>query len=199
KAEDNYVLLPPTIWVRILPTSEGRKAESTLISRRSLQYCTLTTASCTQRQNSSHLVSIHSRAETFHVKRLIPSNQAPFTNVWIGLNDPQKNRNWRWSDGSTFNYTAWEPMEPNDLDDEKFCAQLSSSSSKPRWRGGSPRCGSHNKDPKRTLLCTLSPWPPMLTWLRHQIRNQETMNSSPALAVRAGWLTLGQSPGDWEF
>ncbi|KAG8138549.1 putative C-type lectin mannose binding isoform 5 variant 1 protein, partial [Naja naja] len=99
-------------------------------------------ASCTQRQNSSHLVSIHSRAETFHVKRLIPSNQAPFTNVWIGLNDPQKNRNWRWSDGSTFNYTAWEPMEPNDLDDEKFCAQLSSSSRYLAWEAA--ECESEN-------------------------------------------------------
>uniref|UniRef100_A0A2D4F1U9 Uncharacterized protein n=1 Tax=Micrurus corallinus TaxID=54390 RepID=A0A2D4F1U9_MICCO len=30
-------------------------------------------------------------------------------------------------------------------------------------------------------------------------KKQEAMSSSPALTMRAGWVTLGQSPGDGEF
>lgn len=39
---------------------------------------------------------------------------------WIGLNDNFQNRRLSWSDGSSVNYQAWAPGEPNDIGAEDF-------------------------------------------------------------------------------
>ena len=50
----------------------------------------------------SHLASVHSRAEFDFVSDLIPGY-----NFWIGGKYSSLNRNWTWSDGTTWDYELW--------------------------------------------------------------------------------------------
>ncbi|XP_026579151.1 C-type lectin lectoxin-Lei1-like, partial [Pseudonaja textilis] len=80
-------------------------------------------ASCVQRQNSSHLASIHSPEESGDIQTVIFRGLV-FPNVWIGLNDPGKNRMWKWTDDSNVDYTSWERSEPGNADGGEYCVQL---------------------------------------------------------------------------
>uniref|UniRef100_R4G300 LP-Hop-1 n=1 Tax=Hoplocephalus bungaroides TaxID=83403 RepID=R4G300_9SAUR len=99
-------------------------------------------ASCVQLQNSSHLASIHSLAESLYIQTAI-SRRLVFTDVWIGLNDPGKNRTWEWTDGSDFDYTSWGIFEPGNTDREEYCAKLRSVSRHSRWEAA--KCESKNR------------------------------------------------------
>nr|ACC67942.1 C-type lectin mannose binding isoform 5 variant 1 [Oxyuranus microlepidotus] len=99
-------------------------------------------AACVQRQNSSHLASIHSLAESLYIQTVISNRLSFFTDVWIGLNDPGKNRIWEWTDGSNFDYTSWELLEPGNAGRGAYCVQLSSISRHFRWEAAN--CESEN-------------------------------------------------------
>nr|ABP94102.1 venom C-type lectin mannose binding isoform 5 variant 1 [Pseudechis australis] len=99
-------------------------------------------ASCVQRQNSSHLASIHSLEESFYIQTVITSKMVFFTDVWIGLNDPRKNRMWEWTDGTDYNYTSWRMLEPSNADRGKYCTKLTSFSRHYRWEAA--ECESKN-------------------------------------------------------
>ncbi|XP_066537916.1 lactose-binding lectin l-2-like isoform X2 [Hoplias malabaricus] len=47
------------------------------------------------------------------VKALIRAHDSKENPTWIGLSDCQEQKMWIWSDGSKFNYTKWNPDEPN--------------------------------------------------------------------------------------
>lgn len=36
--------------------------------------------------------------------------------TWIGLSDREKESDYRWTDGSVFNYTNWDEMSPSKVD-----------------------------------------------------------------------------------
>ena len=42
---------------------------------------------------------------------------------WIGLNDPNKQNSWEWTDGTPFSYSNWSKGEPSTL--EQHCVQVS--------------------------------------------------------------------------
>ncbi|XP_032094206.1 C-type lectin lectoxin-Lei1-like [Thamnophis elegans] len=104
--------------------------------------------SCRQAQNSSHLASIHSWAESFHVGRLL-SRHFILNNVWIGLSDPQKNLTWEWSDGSEVSFTRWN-SDPNNLRNKGNCVQLSKFSGYRQWNA--VNCGS-----RHFFICKIQP------------------------------------------
>nr|WVG99556.1 C-type lectin-like protein [Pseudonaja textilis] len=105
-------------------------------------------AACVQRQNSSHLASIHSLAESLYIQTVISNRLVFFTDVWIGLNDPGKNRTWKWSDDSNVDYTSWERSEPGNADGGEYCAQLTSISRHYRWEAA--ECES-----KKFFICKM--------------------------------------------
>uniref|UniRef100_R4FI85 LP-Bra-8 n=1 Tax=Brachyurophis roperi TaxID=1295043 RepID=R4FI85_9SAUR len=98
--------------------------------------------SCMQLQNSSHLASIHSTVESFYTHRVISSRGVFFNDVWIGLNDPGKNRIWEWTDGSDFDYTSWRVREPGNADSGEYCVKLTRFSRFFSWKAAN--CESEN-------------------------------------------------------
>jgi len=56
----------------------------------------------------ANLVSINSAGEDEFV-----SNICGQTNCWIGLNDAVEEGNYKWSDGSPFDYSNWDSDQPN--------------------------------------------------------------------------------------
>nr|ABP94118.1 venom C-type lectin mannose binding isoform 5 variant 2 [Notechis scutatus] len=99
-------------------------------------------ASCVQLHNSSHLASIHSQVESRYIQTAI-FRRLVITDVWIGLNDPGKNRTWEWTDGSDFDYTSWGIFEPGNTDREEYCAKLRSVSGHSSWEAS--KCESKNR------------------------------------------------------
>uniref|UniRef100_R4G7F7 LP-Cac-4 n=1 Tax=Cacophis squamulosus TaxID=505434 RepID=R4G7F7_9SAUR len=89
-------------------------------------------ASCVQLQNSSRLVSIHSGAEALHLRTVMPIWL--FGDVWTGLNDPGKNRTWKWSDDSDYDYTSWGSSQPGNTDRAEFCVKMTRSILKLEWK-----------------------------------------------------------------
>uniref|UniRef100_A0A667Z1I6 C-type lectin domain-containing protein n=1 Tax=Myripristis murdjan TaxID=586833 RepID=A0A667Z1I6_9TELE len=63
----------------------------------------------------ANLVSIHSSYENRFVKELIRRGTGRHTRTWIGATDSHQNRLWFWTDGSRFDYSAWNHGEPNNL------------------------------------------------------------------------------------
>lgn len=55
----------------------------------------------------------------FFLKR---SNSHSF---WIGLNDFLKKSSFRWSDNSAYDFSKWNPNEPNNSNGKEDCVQIS--------------------------------------------------------------------------
>ena len=61
-----------------------------------------------------HLVSIHSKKEMTFLKDEIVQNVTSL--IWIGgLKSKWPANNWKWTDGSAFDYFNWWNNQPNDL------------------------------------------------------------------------------------
>ncbi|XP_077621841.1 C-type lectin domain family 17, member A isoform X2 [Crocuta crocuta] len=70
-------------------------------------------------ENYSHLVIISSFAEQ---KFLAKAHGSPRI-YWLGLNDKDREGDWRWLDGSPVTLSFWEPEEPNNINNED-CASM---------------------------------------------------------------------------
>ena len=55
----------------------------------------------------AHLASIHSAEELIFVQSNFPRY------IWFGASDIRREGTFEWSDGSSWNYSAWKPGEPN--------------------------------------------------------------------------------------
>ena len=78
--------------------------------------------SCKKWDSTSHLASIHSKAEhNALIKLLYQSNEG---SAWLGGSDKDKEKQWCWDDGSKFSYAKWAPGEPNNHGGNQNCLQL---------------------------------------------------------------------------
>lgn len=64
------------------------------------------------------LASIHCEQQNTQVKNMITSNS------WIGGTDADVEGQWKWADGTEFEFTNWNSNEPNNLDGVQHCMQL---------------------------------------------------------------------------
>ncbi|XP_072712300.1 C-type lectin BpLec-like isoform X2 [Ciconia boyciana] len=66
------------------------------------------------------LASIHSQGATKVLASYVAS-QRDGANTWIGLEDEEHTRQWKWCDDSVFDYKSWAPGQPNNLWDKEDC------------------------------------------------------------------------------
>ncbi len=71
------------------------------------------------------LASIHSEEERVCASRALASVGSAGLGAWIGLFEDQQEGSWRWSDGTTTNFTPWLAGEPNnDSSGPNDCAHM---------------------------------------------------------------------------
>ncbi|KAL6491088.1 hypothetical protein MHYP_G00014330 [Metynnis hypsauchen] len=61
----------------------------------------------------AHLVSIHNDNEYQLVKALIRAYDPKENPTWLGLANCEKTGSWFWSDGTKYDYSKWNIVEPN--------------------------------------------------------------------------------------
>ncbi|XP_061493975.1 C-type lectin lectoxin-Thr1-like [Rhineura floridana] len=88
---------------------------------------------CINHVPGGHLASIHSQAESVVLAKYVVNYRKDEGNVWIGLRDPKKNRQWLWTDLSSASYKSWNAGEPNNKDNNEYCVELWSQSGYMRW------------------------------------------------------------------
>ncbi|XP_045209803.2 macrophage mannose receptor 1-like isoform X2 [Mercenaria mercenaria] len=86
------------------------------------------------RAMGADLVSLHSYAEQSAVFSYRTIGYTSKT-YWIGLNDFDIEKGYKWSDGTAVNYTHWGVGEPNDADGTDDCVEYNSRSR--RWNDAS--------------------------------------------------------------
>ncbi|KAG9476304.1 hypothetical protein GDO78_003065 [Eleutherodactylus coqui] len=87
-------------------------------SRRWLQF------DCQSYGHGAHLASILDAAEADIIGTHISAQKINHP-VWIGLHDPEQNRRWKWTDGSTYNYRSWLRNQPDNYHQKEYCVELS--------------------------------------------------------------------------
>ncbi|XP_043954869.1 perlucin-like protein [Gambusia affinis] len=75
------------------------------------------------RSIQAHLASIHDYEVNNQLVRMIMSAGRGSTAVWVGGNDIQWERHWRWVDGSSFRYSNWCRSAPNNMFNQD-CLQI---------------------------------------------------------------------------
>ncbi|XP_065277012.1 C-type lectin-like [Emys orbicularis] len=81
-------------------------------------------AYCQHQRHGAHLVSIHSPGENKMLAHYIKKYHRKCRPVWIGLSDPEHDRDWRWSDNSLLSFTAWNKGQPDSPSKNEHCVVL---------------------------------------------------------------------------
>ena len=63
-------------------------------------------------RRGGHLASIHSEDELKFVQSNFPRD------LWLGASDIVEEGTWVWTDGSSFDYSAWSSGNPNNMGDQ---------------------------------------------------------------------------------
>jgi len=72
-----------------------------------------------------NLASVHSTAQTNEIVSLLVSAGVTTETTWIGLSEsPADSENWSWLDGTTFDYTNFAVLEPDNSGDEAVAIEL---------------------------------------------------------------------------
>ncbi|XP_058047709.1 uncharacterized protein LOC131202621 [Ahaetulla prasina] len=101
---------------------------------------------CRTYKPGCHLASIHGSEESTELAEYVSDYLKSGGNVWIGLNDPQKQRSWQWTDRSQSNYLPWKQGEPNNSGNNEYCVEL--------WRdSGYKDWNDENCASTRAYLC----------------------------------------------
>ncbi|KAG9476302.1 hypothetical protein GDO78_003065 [Eleutherodactylus coqui] len=79
---------------------------------------------CQSYGHGAHLASILDAAEADIIGTHISAQKINHP-VWIGLHDPEQNRRWKWTDGSTYNYRSWLRNQPDNYHQKEYCVELS--------------------------------------------------------------------------
>ncbi|XP_054059621.1 brevican core protein-like [Rissa tridactyla] len=87
---------------------------------------------CNRYGPMGHLASIHSEGASMVLARYV-DKEMKGVNTWIGLQDEEHTRRWKWSDDSTYNYESWAPGQPNNLWDREDCVVLDAYSGFKLW------------------------------------------------------------------
>ncbi|XP_063180850.1 C-type lectin-like [Chroicocephalus ridibundus] len=87
---------------------------------------------CNRYGPMGHLASIHSEGAAMVLARYV-DKEMKGVNTWIGLQDEEHTRKWKWSDDSTYNYERWAPGQPNNLWDREDCVVLDAYSGFKLW------------------------------------------------------------------
>ncbi|XP_026579243.1 C-type lectin lectoxin-Thr1-like [Pseudonaja textilis] len=101
---------------------------------------------CRKYKPGCHLASIDDSDESTDLAEYVSDYLRSGGNVWIGLNDPRKQRCWQWTDRSRNSYLTWQPGEPNNLRNNENCVELWSRSGYKNWND--ENCAS-----TRAFLC----------------------------------------------
>nr|UMW88256.1 C-type lectin [Vipera transcaucasiana] len=101
---------------------------------------------CRKHKPGCHLASLHSSDDSTDVAEYISDYLKSGSNVWIGLNDPKKQRIWQWTDRSRTSYLTWNPGEPNNSGNNEYCVELWNRSGYMKWND--ENCAS-----LRSFLC----------------------------------------------
>ncbi|XP_028395191.1 uncharacterized protein LOC114519267 isoform X2 [Dendronephthya gigantea] len=72
--------------------------------------------------NNCHLASVNSQEEQDFLSFLIKGSKS--RDFWIGLNDLGTEAEYKWTDGSLYNYANWNSKEPNDFNRQEDCVHL---------------------------------------------------------------------------
>ncbi|XP_053115031.1 C-type lection lectoxin-Enh3-like [Hemicordylus capensis] len=89
---------------------------------------------CQSYGRNTSLASILSWQEALIVSEHISAYMTEAgVDVWIGLHDINHNGNWKWSDGSAYNYRKWLRGEPNNLWKSESCVALRALAAYRRW------------------------------------------------------------------
>ncbi|KPP56331.1 hypothetical protein Z043_126067 [Scleropages formosus] len=64
------------------------------------------------------LASIHNVYEDRFVQHITRSGRRGFITAWVGGTDAVREGAWLWIDSTSFNYTRWNPGEPNNYGNE---------------------------------------------------------------------------------
>ncbi|XP_062990563.1 C-type lectin lectoxin-Enh6-like [Elgaria multicarinata webbii] len=81
--------------------------------------------SCQSRGIGGHLASFTSESELTVVAKYILNTFPTVETIWIGMEDPQKTRRWRWSDSNPVTFIPWNAGEPNNNKGNEYCVQIS--------------------------------------------------------------------------
>ncbi|XP_073508730.1 regenerating islet-derived protein 4-like [Phyllobates terribilis] len=87
---------------------------------------------CVSYGHGAHLASILDDSEASIIASHVAA-YSPNIDVWIGLHDPEKNRRWKWNDGSMYNYRLWQTGEPNNTNNVEYCVELTSGTNFRHW------------------------------------------------------------------
>ncbi|XP_078519019.1 regenerating islet-derived protein 4-like [Lissotriton helveticus] len=97
---------------------------------------------CQDYGHGAHLASILDDSEASIIATHISAYQKSHP-VWIGLHDPEKNRRWKWNDGSMYNYRAWLGGQPDNHKGDEHCGELSCSGGFLQWNDSSCKQQKH--------------------------------------------------------
>ncbi|XP_019386285.1 PREDICTED: regenerating islet-derived protein 4 isoform X2 [Crocodylus porosus] len=92
-------------------------------------------AYCQSLKEGAHLPCLHEAKDLQYIAQTISYYQQTRP-VWIGLNDSQKNQDWKWLDGSTYKSTSWLSASGSH---NGSCAKLSQDYGFKKWSGADCR------------------------------------------------------------